>query len=227
VNEQLEDTQKQLEAEKDHLEAEKKQLEAEKKRLEGELRRFRERLAQYEPGVWFEGKRPSSESETPSSSYSLDAENKRRRTRGQRRKKSPGRRPTEVKFADATQKRDVYPEGIQHADCRLVRERAVWRLEDGKAVLIGYRIFAGPGGDEPRIPGVTPRCEYGIEILVVLAFLKYVIGISLDVSVHASSAAKFSSRQVVSVRAVAHFAQHVFCERTTRVLPRYGFGFSA
>jgi transposase len=61
-----------------------------------------------------------------------------------------------------------------------VRERAVWRLEDGRAVRVGYRIFAGPGGNEPRIPGVTPRCEYGIEILVVLAFLVYLIGISLD-----------------------------------------------
>jgi hypothetical protein len=45
---------------------------------------------------------------------------------------------------------------------------------------VGYRIFAGPGGREARIPGVTPRCEYGLEILVVLAFLVYIIGISLD-----------------------------------------------
>jgi hypothetical protein len=45
---------------------------------------------------------------------------------------------------------------------------------------VGYRIFAGPSGDEPPIPGVTPRCEYGLEILVVLAFLVYIIGISLD-----------------------------------------------
>jgi hypothetical protein len=56
----------------------------------------------------------------------------------------------------------------------------VWRLENGRAVLVGYRIFAGPGAAEPRIPGVTSRCEYGIEILVVLAFLVYIIGISLD-----------------------------------------------
>src|SRR2546430_7611573 len=49
------------------------------------------------------------------------------------------------------------------ADCRLVRERAVWRLLDGRAVRVGYRVFAGPGGDEGRIPGVTPRCEYRSE----------------------------------------------------------------
>jgi hypothetical protein len=42
---------------------------------------------------------------------------------------------------------------------------AEWRIEDGKTVRVGYRIYAGPDGKEPRIPGVTPRCEYGIEIL--------------------------------------------------------------
>ena len=47
-------------------------------------------------------------------------------------------------------------------------------------MLVGYRVFRGPRGPEPRIPGVTSRCEYGLEILVVLAFLVYVIGISLD-----------------------------------------------
>jgi len=25
----------------------------------------------------------------------------------------------------------------------------VWRLEDGRAKLVGYRIYAGPGGKEP------------------------------------------------------------------------------
>jgi hypothetical protein len=110
----------------------------------------------------------------------LDAEIKRRQGRRRRRKKSPGRRPTELKFADAQRLHDLYPEGVRHGDCHLVRERAVWRLVDGRAVLTGYRLFAGPGGPEPRIPGVTARCEYGIEILVVLAYLVYIIGISLD-----------------------------------------------
>src|SRR5207244_2732904 len=59
-------------------------------------------------------------------------------------------------------------------------ERAVWRLEDGRAIRVGYRIYRARGGDEPRIPGVTRRCEFGIEILVVLAYLVYVIGISQD-----------------------------------------------
>jgi transposase len=178
IESQREKNQK-LEAEKEKLEAEKEKLEAEKKKLKGELDRVRKRLAQYEPEVWYEGKRTESAAETPSASYSMDAENKRRQKR-RRKKKSPGRRSTEVKYANARRTEDVYPDGVCPSVCRKVRERAVWRLEDGKAILVGYRIFAGPGGNEGRIAGVTPRCEYGIEILVVLAFLVYVIGISLD-----------------------------------------------
>jgi hypothetical protein len=37
-----------------------------------------------------------------------------------------------------------------------------------------------PAARSRPIPAVTPRCEYGLEILVVLAFLVYIIGISLD-----------------------------------------------
>jgi transposase len=149
--------------------------------LHREMQRLTERLAQYEPEVRREAAGCQSSPQGPSTSYSLDAEEKRRRRRKRRRKKkSPGRRPTALKFADAQRTEDIYPKGVRRSDCQLVRERAVWRLVDGRAVLVGYCIFAGPGGKEPPIPGVTPRCEYGIEILVVLAFLVHIIGISLD-----------------------------------------------
>jgi hypothetical protein len=149
------------------------------RRLEADKRRLTQRLAQYEPVAPSESTSPAANPATPNSSYSLDAEDKRRKKR-RRRKKSPGRTPTELKFAEAEHRKDIYPDGVRHADCQLVRERAVWRLINNQAVRVGYRIFAGPDGKEPRIPGVTPRCEYGIEILVVLAFLVYLIGISLD-----------------------------------------------
>ena len=149
------------------------------KRFVTNERRLIGRLTQYEPQASREATANQENSMTPAASYSVDAETKRRQRRP-RRKKSPGRQPTVVKFADAEQFRHVYPDGVRHSACQLVRERAVWRIEDGKAVRVGYRIFAGPDGKEPRIPGVTPRCEYGIEILVVLAFLVYLIGISLD-----------------------------------------------
>lgn len=154
------------------------------KRLVGEVSRLRERLAQYEPEVAREAS-PGKLSDTGDSAarssarYSVEAEEKRRRGR-KRKKKSPGRRPTELKFADAHRIQEIYPRRVHRDFCRMVRERSVWRLEAGRAVLVGYRVFAGPDGREPRIPGVTRRCEYGLEILVVLAFLVYVIGISLD-----------------------------------------------
>lgn len=149
------------------------------KRLVANEHRLTERLTQHELQTSRETARKDANSNTPATSYSLDAETKRRQRR-RRRKQSPGRQPTEVKFAEAQRFQDVYPDGVLHRDCQLVQERTVWRLEEGRAVRVGYRIYAGPGGNEPRISGVTPRGEYGIEILVVLAFLVYLIGISLD-----------------------------------------------
>jgi transposase len=152
--------------------------------LTAEVKRLRERLVQYEPEVAWErspGQAGESggSSATSSTHYGLEAEEQRRRRR-KRKKKSPGRRPTQLKFADAQRIQEVYPPHVPRSACRFVRERAVWRLEAGRAVLVGYRVFAGPDGREVRIPGVTRRCEYGLEILVVLAFLVYVIGVSLD-----------------------------------------------
>lgn len=151
-------------------------------RSQADNQRFRQRLAQYEPAAAGDNQASNANSAnaaTPNTSFSLDAEDKRRQTR-RRRQKSPGRKPTKEKFAAAERKVDIFPDGIPKRQCQLVRERAVWRIEDGKAIRVGYRIHAGPDGKEPRIPGVTPRCEYGVEILVVLAFLVYLIGISLD-----------------------------------------------
>lgn len=156
------------------------------RRLQAEHERLRQRLAQYEPEVQNE-REPSGETSPDSpSKYSLDDEEKRRRgkkrkqSRRRNNKKSPGRRPTDLKFAEAERLEDVYPEDVARADCKLLRERAVWRIEDGRGVLVGYRIFRGPGNRIGQIPGVTPRCEYGSEVLLVLAYQVYIIGISID-----------------------------------------------
>jgi transposase len=153
------------------------------KRLQAQVDRLTQRLAQYEPEVLQESRFSASQTPPASSRYSLDAEEQRRRNqqcRRRRKKKSSGRRPNRVKFADAHRTEDVVPPDTPRDQCQLVRERAVWRLIEGRAVLVGYRVFRGLHGPEPRIPGVTSRCEYGLEILVVLAFLVYVVGISLD-----------------------------------------------
>jgi transposase len=149
------------------------------KRLQTDNQRLRQRLTQYEPEAAPGNPASAATAAASNAFYSVDAEDQRRRPR-RRRKKSPGRQPTEVKFAAAERVVDVFPEGVPQGQCRLVRERAIWRIEGGKAIRVGYRIHAGPDGQEPRIPGVTPRCEYGIEVLVVLAFLVYLIGMSLD-----------------------------------------------
>ena len=149
--------------------------------LQATVTRLTERLAQYEPEVRRETQDASATAEQPSAAFSLEAETQRRqRRKRRRRKKSPGRRPTELKFAEAERFEDIYPSGVAPTLCRLVRERAIWRLRDGRAVRVGYRIYAGPDGLAATIPGVTARCEYGLEILVVLAYLVYIIGMSLD-----------------------------------------------
>jgi hypothetical protein len=56
----------------------------------------------------------------------------------------------------------------------------VWRLEQGRAVLIAYQIYRGPNSQYGKIPGVLGRSEFGLEIVVEIAYLVYVIGLSFD-----------------------------------------------
>jgi hypothetical protein len=148
------------------------------RRLSAENERLKHRLEQYESDKPSE-EAPAKPPEKPAVSYGLAAEEKRRRHR-HRKKKSPGRRPTEAKWPEAERYENVVPDGYRLEDCVLVRERCVWRLEETtRAIRIGYRIYCAPGQAEPTIPGVPRRCEFGIEILVVLAHLTYVIGLSL------------------------------------------------
>jgi transposase len=149
-------------------------------RLQTEIERLQQRLAQYEPTLGSQPTPSEPQVDSPSSAYSFDEEQRRRRSPRRRHPKSPGRQPTQLKFADAQRLETLYPDDVPQAECQLLRERAVWRLEAGRAIRVGYRIFGRPGRPEPTIPGVTPRCEYGIEILVTLAFLVYIIGLSLD-----------------------------------------------
>lgn len=143
------------------------------RRLSAEIERLKQRLESYEPEV-----KDDPTPEKPSVSYSLAGEEKRRRHR-RRKQKSPGRQPTEVKWPEVERYENVVPDNCGLEDCVLVRERCVWRLENGRAIRIGYRVYRTPGESEPTIPGVPRRSEYGIEILVVLAYLVYVIGLSL------------------------------------------------
>ena len=115
------------------------------------------------------------------SNYSVARHEQKQRKR-RRRKKSTGRRTKEAKRDQATQMVDLYWHGVCRAKCILRREQFVWRLIDGKAQYVHYRIFDKPDSTElPTIDGVrNGKCEYGLEILVTLAFLVYWTGVSID-----------------------------------------------
>ena len=117
--------------------------------------------------------------------YSMKAEEKRQVARGGKKPKKPrkgrrGRITTADKVAQAERSVDVVPDGLDKSECHLSHTRPVWRLEQGRAVLIAYRIYRGPNDRYGKIPGVLGRSEFGVEILVEIAHLVYIVGLSFD-----------------------------------------------
>jgi transposase len=153
--------------------------------LEAELKRLRQLL---------EGKAESKAAKKPvfKENYSLDR-NEHRKKRKRRGKASTGRRPKEQKREIIASHCDVYPPNADRKACVLHREQFAWRLINGRAVYVRYRIYDLPGSKHlPLPPGLrTSRSEYGIEIILILAFLHYWIGISLD---HACTVMQFFTK---------------------------------
>jgi hypothetical protein len=117
--------------------------------------------------------------------FSMRAEEKRQEARGKKRRKRKGkgrrgRVRTADKTAQAQRAEDVYPDGVDPGACWFSHTRPVWRLEQGKAVLVAYRVFRGPHNRYGQIPGVLGRSEFGLEVVVTIAFLVYVVGLSFD-----------------------------------------------
>lgn len=112
--------------------------------------------------------------------YSL-GRNKRNQEKKQH-KKSTGRRTTEAKRELATLEVDVYRDDVIRDDCIRHRSQFVWRILDGKAVYVCYHIYDVPESRNLPLPPATrnSRCEFGMEITLILAFLHYWIGVSLD-----------------------------------------------
>jgi transposase len=118
--------------------------------------------------------------------FSMRAEEKRQQARHPKKKRQrsrPGRRgrlttADKLKLAERTE--PVFPAGVPQPDCQLSHTRPVWRLENGRAVLIAYQIYRGPKNQYGKIPGVLGRSEFGLEIVVEIAYFVYVIGLSFD-----------------------------------------------
>lgn len=112
--------------------------------------------------------------------YSVEKHtNQKKSKRGQQ---STGRRPQASKLKLVDRFVDVYEEGIAKALCVERRCQYVWRIIDGKARYIGYRLFAPPTSQNlPQIEGVRNSwSEYGLEISLIVGYLHYWVGISLD-----------------------------------------------
>ena len=117
-------------------------------------------------------------------SYSEKAEEKRQaKSKGKPKKpkipKRRGRLSTSEKIARAARTEKVYPDDCDPQDCKFSHTRVAWRLEDGRAVLIAYEIYRR-GNNYGQPPGVPGRGEFGMEILIALAYQVYTLGLSLD-----------------------------------------------
>lgn len=119
-----------------------------------------------------------------SQSFSVEAEERRQQARQKKRRKRKrsrrGRISSAEKIAQAERTEKVFPAGVPEKDCRLSHTRPVWRLENGRAVLVAYEIYRGPRNQYGQIPGVFGRGEFGLEIVVAIAYQVYVVGLSFD-----------------------------------------------
>ncbi len=117
--------------------------------------------------------------------FSMRAEEQRQKSRGKRprrRKRGSrgGRKRTVEKLAEAVRTEKVFPTDVPEAECWLSHTRPVWRVENGRAVLVAYEIYRGPNNRYGKIPGVFGRSEFGIEIVLAVAYQVYIVGLSLD-----------------------------------------------
>lgn len=120
--------------------------------------------------------------------YSQNAEEKRQEdgkgAKSKKDRKGPnplrrGRITTADKIARADRTESIYPTDIPQSDCVLSHTRVAWRLEEGKAILVAYEIYRYRN-QFGRIDGVLGRSEFGMEIVLALAYQVYCVGLSID-----------------------------------------------
>jgi transposase len=117
--------------------------------------------------------------------FSMRAEEQRQQARGKKtqKRKRPlrrGRISTADKLLLAERTERVFPVGIAQNDCRLSHTRPVWRLENGRAVLVAYEVYRGPKNRFGEIPGTLGRSEFGLEFILAIAYQVYIVGLSFD-----------------------------------------------
>jgi len=149
--------------------------------LSRELQQAKQRIEELEQKL---GGSPTAKLAEP---FSVRSEEKRQEDRGKKPSK-PNRKPkrlgrirTADKIAQATRREPVFPAGVPEEDCYFSHTRPVWRLEDGQAVLVAYDVYRGrPKHQYGKIPGVLGRSEFGLEIILAIAYQVFVVGLSFD-----------------------------------------------
>jgi transposase len=147
--------------------------------LQRELQAAKQRIAELEKQL---GGSPTAKIDEP---FSMRAEEKRQQARGKTKRKAKrkgrrGRFTTADKVARAERAVAVLPDDLDKGQCRWSHVRPVWRLENGRAVLIAYHVYRGPNNQYGKIPGVLGRSEFGMEIVVAIAYQVYIVGLSFD-----------------------------------------------
>lgn len=155
----------------DELEQRNQTLETRNQELETENKHLKELL--HQQGA-------SKDAKTPKFKENYSVEN--HKGKGRRGRASTGRRVQDEKLSFVSHNIDVYPVGVPKSECVEQRQQYAWRLILGRAKYVCYHLYGLPLATElPVIEGVrNSRSEYGIEIILTVAFLHYWIGISLD-----------------------------------------------
>lgn len=155
----------------EELERRNQALEARNQELEAENKHLKELL--HQQGASKDAKAPQFKE-----NYSVD----NHKGKGKRGRQSTGRRAQDEKLGYVSHNVDVYPKGVAETACIEQRQQYAWRLISGRAEYVCYHIYGLPFATElPAIAGLrNSRSEYGIEIILTVAFLHYWIGISLD-----------------------------------------------
>jgi len=147
--------------------------------LRDQVKDLGEKLAKLESLLASQADAKSSKTPVFTENYSLDRNetSEKKPTR-----KSTGRKPSDEKRHQVTETIPVFADGVDQVECIQHRSQFAWRIVDGKAVYVCYDIHDLPDSpDLPLPPGLrNNRSEFGIEIILILAFLHYWVGVSID-----------------------------------------------
>jgi len=159
------------------------ELTQENKQLREENKQLKERIERLEALLATKLDAKSSKKPVFTENYSLDRNKLGSKDSDKKPpKKSTGRKPREAKEHLVSETIAVFPEGVDRGQCIHHRFQSAWRIVDSRAVYLRYDIHDLPDSASlPLPPGVrNSRSEFGMEVILILGFLHYWIGVSQE-----------------------------------------------